>query len=75
MLSNAVIGNPGLLQELPGIPALLPQGRDDREQSAAEPELCAAQPGFIAALQRQCQDEGHGLDADPAGRHVRQGAD
>jgi hypothetical protein len=28
------MGDPGLLQELPGIPALLPQGGGDREQSA-----------------------------------------
>jgi len=28
------MGNPGLLQELPDIPALLPQGGGDREQSA-----------------------------------------
>ena len=29
------MGNPGLLEELPGIPALLPQAGGDREQSAA----------------------------------------
>jgi hypothetical protein len=28
------MGDPGKLQELPGIPALLPQGGGDREQSA-----------------------------------------
>jgi len=31
----AVMGDPGLLQELPDIPALLPEGGGDREQSAA----------------------------------------
>ena len=29
------MGDPGLLQELPDIPALLPEGGGDREQSAA----------------------------------------
>ncbi len=29
------MGDPGLLQELPGIPALLPQGGGAREHSAA----------------------------------------
>ena len=28
------MGNPGLLEELPGIPALLPQGGSEREQAA-----------------------------------------
>ena len=28
------MGDPGLLEDLPGIPALLPQGGGDREQAA-----------------------------------------
>jgi hypothetical protein len=36
-----MMGNPGLLQELPDIPALLPQGGGDREQSAAEDRTLA----------------------------------
>lgn len=36
-----MMGNPGLLQELPEIPALLPQGGGDREQSAvADGTVC-----------------------------------
>ena len=32
---GGVMGDPGLLQELPDIAALLPQGCGDREQAAA----------------------------------------
>ena len=34
-LPAAMMGDPGLLQELPDIPALLPEGGGNREQSAA----------------------------------------
>ena len=31
-----MMGNPGLLHELPGIPALLSEGVSDREQAAGQ---------------------------------------
>ena len=40
-LAAAMMGDPGLLQEGPDVSTLLPEGGDDREQTAAAQRLAA----------------------------------